>query len=155
MYENYKVLGPYKRKTDNRWFVVLKDKNGAKTTKTYANYLYELKLGRKLIGDESIHHIDGDQDNNNIENLELVLRSEHTKLHAKRLVTKKFICPWCSKEFELNRTKLSNAITNRKRGKAGPFCSRSCAGKYGAAVQNGKISKLKVSLINQEYYKLS
>lgn len=36
--------------------------------------------------------------------------------------------------------RLSNAIQNRKQGKAGPFCSRSCAGKYGANVQNGKIA---------------
>jgi len=35
--------------------------------------------------------------------------------------------------------------------KAGPFCSRSCAGKYGRALQLGKITPLEVVEIEPEY----
>ena len=33
--------------------------------------------------------------------------------------------------------KLHDAIQYRKQGKAGPFCSKSCAGKYGKSIQLG------------------
>ncbi len=39
-------------------------------------------LGRKLSSEESVHHKDGDRENNEIRNLELIAsRSAHTKLH--------------------------------------------------------------------------
>ena len=38
-------------------------------------------LGRALTIDEVVHHRDGDKTNNEIENLELLTRSEHAKLH--------------------------------------------------------------------------
>lgn len=44
--------------------------------------IVEKYLGRRLTKDEVVHHKDGDKLNNNIENLELMTRSEHGKLHA-------------------------------------------------------------------------
>ena len=41
----------------------------------------ELKIGRKLFINECVHHIDGDTLNNDINNLLLVTRSEHTIAH--------------------------------------------------------------------------
>ena len=38
-------------------------------------------LGRMLTSDELVHHKDCDPLNNNIENLEIVNRSEHAKIH--------------------------------------------------------------------------
>ncbi len=39
-------------------------------------------LGRRLSSDEIIHHIDGNPRNNNIENLSIVSRAEHQKIHG-------------------------------------------------------------------------
>lgn len=41
----------------------------------------EKSLGRKLEYDENIHHINHDKTDNRLENLQLLSRSEHTKLH--------------------------------------------------------------------------
>ena len=45
--------------------------------------IMEDHLGRKLLPTENIHHIDGNNQNNDITNLEILTNSEHRKLHAK------------------------------------------------------------------------
>ncbi len=44
-------------------------------------YIMEMWLGRKLQNNECVHHIDGDKTNNNINNLALVTKSGHSRLH--------------------------------------------------------------------------
>lgn len=41
----------------------------------------EERLGRRLFADEVVHHIDRDRSNNSIDNLALVTRSGHARLH--------------------------------------------------------------------------
>jgi hypothetical protein len=48
-------------------------------------HLIESKLNRKLGFNEVVHHINGNKHDNRIENLELVSRSEHMKLHPEIL----------------------------------------------------------------------
>lgn len=43
----------------------------------------ENAIGRRLAKDECVHHKDHNRQNNSIENLELVKRGEHSKLHRK------------------------------------------------------------------------
>jgi hypothetical protein len=43
----------------------------------------EAKLGRPLQPDEVVHHIDGDHTNNKPNNLEVMDRKEHTRMHVK------------------------------------------------------------------------
>lgn len=65
-----------------------KDRVG-KDVHTYSKQLGELehrkimriKLGRELRDDEVIHHIDGNRYNNKPNNLAVMTRSEHTRLH--------------------------------------------------------------------------
>lgn len=47
-------------------------------------WVIEQHLGRKLKTDEIIHHINGDPRDNRIENLQLMTKSEHIKLHLKK-----------------------------------------------------------------------
>ena len=45
--------------------------------------IMEDHLGRKLTSDEIVHHIDGNKLNNNINNLKVMTRGEHSRLHRK------------------------------------------------------------------------
>lgn len=150
MYENCKIYGPYKRK-DGRKHVIVVFPNKQKITVSYPKFLIENKFKRYLKPNETVDHIDGNFENNNYNNLRILDRSKHTSEDVKRYKIKKFICPECKKQFSLSGHKLSDAIHNRRKGKSGPFCSRNCAGKYGAKIQNGKTKKLKITLIIPEF----
>jgi len=65
------------------------NKTQGKETKTYEKFLGEperrriarLKLGRDLLPNEVVHHIDGNPHNNKPSNLQVMTNSEHTRLH--------------------------------------------------------------------------
>jgi hypothetical protein len=134
-----KIYGPYSRK--DRRIVVIHYDDGTKSTMQYAKFLMEQHLGRKLNPDkETIDHVDGNAFNDDLSNLQILPRSEHSKLDAKRVQIIKFVCVLCN---NIGFRKANQLNHNANLGKAGPFCSKQCAGKYGASVQNG-IKKLPV-----------
>jgi hypothetical protein len=49
-----------------------------------ARKIMENHMGRKLKKEEQVHHIDGNDKNNSLENLQIVSRSEHMKIHQER-----------------------------------------------------------------------
>ena len=67
-------------------------------------------LGRRLKFDEVVHHIDGDRYNNDISNLKLCSRKEHSVIHNQKYpLTKK--CEICGNVFTPHPTKRARAKT--------------------------------------------
>jgi len=150
MYENCKIYGPYINKKDNRMRIIVVDQNGKKTTISYPKYLMEKYLDRQLTTDETVDHIDCNVQNNEISNLRILKRNEHASIDAVRLKKQDFKCPICERNFSLDGRTLRDAISNRRKGKAGPFCSRKCAGKYSKNVQLG-LDELEMQTITPSY----
>lgn len=135
-YKGCRVYGPYLRK-DGRQHVCLLTPEGTRKTVSYPKYLVEIRNGKLLGKDETVDHIDNDFDNNSPDNLRIIKRSAHSKDDVRRNLPVTFVCPTCSTTFKLQGSRLSDAKQNRKQGKAGPFCTRSCAGSYSKGVQLG------------------
>ena len=123
-----KVYGPYSRKQDKRKVVVLRLADGKLTTKSYARFLYEQENGLISSPDITVDHIDEDETNDVISNFQLLTRVDNIKKSTKKPEIFKGVCPMCNEPFEkFMRNVKGNQV---KQGKAGPFCSRSCAGRF-------------------------
>ena len=143
MLPEHKLYGPYVSKQDGRRRVVLVFNDGTKTTRSYAKYLYELHIGPVPEG-LTVDHIDEIKDNDFIDNFQLLTRMENAakawlREDRQRQQYFKGICSECNSEFE---KPLNHVKHNKKQSKAGPFCSRSCAGKYNARNQYAGVSQL-------------
>jgi hypothetical protein len=149
--ESFKVHGPYKRK-DGRQIVIVIENNGKRRTVSYPKWLMELQLGRRLDPDtETVDHIDSNFDNNNLDNLRLVPRSEHSADDTRRVKPVEFTCAWCDKLFERSPRLVRDKA---RKNKAGPFCSRTCAGKYSRMLQLKLVEKMDAQpVVDSEYYK--
>lgn len=150
--DGFKVWGPYKRKDNGRQLVIVVDNNGNKRTISYPKWLLELQMGRPLDPDlETVDHKDSDINNNDLSNLRIVPRSEHSADDTRRVKNVKLTCAWCKKEFERSPRLVRDKA---RKGKAGPFCSKKCAGKYSRMLQLKLIDKFDTQKsIDSEYYK--
>lgn len=79
----------------------------------YHRHMMAIKLERWVLSEENVHHIDDNKLNNNINNLEILSRKEHSDLHNPRLKSN-IICKICKVEFYPSTSKTSK------------FCSDSC-----------------------------
>ena len=87
----------------------------------------EKSLGRKLDSSELVHHKDGNKQNNSIYNLEIKSKAEHINHHRKQIEWTTIVCVECG------NTKKVMAKDERRRQKDkmnGPFCGKSCVGKW-------------------------
>ena len=107
---------------------------------SYPRYIMSDYLGRTLEPNEQVHHIDGNPLNNDIDNLVVLPRELHDFVHEKDY--RKYydiiaICDYCGKEFVWKAHSQQQYYMNSKRRKnmRGPFCSKSCAGKFGTDEQ--------------------
>lgn len=92
----------------------------------------ENHIGRLLNPDEVVHHKDGNKKNNEIQNLEVINASEHTRLHGlqKGRVYVDIKCPWCKIVFTREKRQTHLA----KKGQY-TTCSAPCRGKFSRSIQ--------------------
>jgi len=136
-FKNVIVYGPYLRKSDKREMVTLYDPvTQKKTSMSYPKFLKEVELGRKLDPNmETVDHIDGNFLDNSAENTRIIPRSQHSKEDRIICLPIYLPCVWCGKIVETTSYKVNTSIN---RGKASPFCNKTCSGQYSRSVQLGR-----------------
>lgn len=109
-----------KEKRHNSYYRYNKSSDGKKTTIYLHVAVWENYHKKKVPKDHVIHHVDHNPLNNDISNLQLMGRAEHTTLHMldkDRLgKPKNYICQRCGEDFVSKATKKSIP----------KFCSRLC-----------------------------
>ncbi len=120
-----KVWGPYEYTTagKTRQLVNLRE-NGKMSSMSYPRWLMECHLGRRLTDDETVDHIDEDPTNESVSNYQLLSLVDNIRKSKRPKEMVKFVCPVCNVVAEKSARDVRG---NRKRGCAGPFCSKQCA----------------------------
>ena len=94
-------------------------------------YMMEQHLGRELTEDEVVHHKNGNKLDNRIENLEVMTKAEHSKLHNQIHPDTK-ICRVCGNEFTPNCFHRKRAVV----------CSDDCKRALSSAVKSVPVLQL-------------
>lgn len=146
-----KVYGPYRRQ-DGRQIVIIKNDDGSSRTVSWPKHIMEKHLGRPLDpNSETVDHLDFNKDNNDLSNLRIVPRDEHSADDTRRVKNIKLNCSFCKKEFERSPRLIRD---KSKKGVGGQFCSRQCAGRYSRQLQLGLIDKMESpAYVESEYYR--
>lgn len=111
-------------------------------------YLSEKFLGRELLNNEEVHHLDGDKLNNRKSNLIVLLKSQHSKLHR-----------WISKgsPYKIKNKIIHHCLVcgNSLQGKQIKYCCQECCRTVSRKVKNRPpIEILLEELEKTPYYKL-
>jgi hypothetical protein len=81
-------------------------------TKDEHRLIMERFLGRKLSSNEVVHHKDGNKRNNDINNLEVMSRSKHSKLHAPIIAIPKTPAGLLRLKLRMQGVKSPGAVLN-------------------------------------------
>lgn len=128
---------------DNRLRMSIIREDGSKTSKSYPRVIMEEYLGRELLPDEDVHHIDGDVMNNSVDNLQIIKHGEHQRLHMKQYFDKQAICQVCGKQFLWTAKRQSNYYRDLRRNKKRIIsCSKNCSSYVGRMTQLNRDIKL-------------
>lgn len=111
--------------------------------KTYAlaRLKLEIKIKRRLTDNEDADHKDGDHTNDAYSNLQVLTKQQNAAKAARRRRAKPVACSNCGERFIPSRHQTGCGEPGVVPRKAGPFCSKSCTGKYGASVRNTGLRK--------------
>lgn len=124
-----KVYGPYETNPGRYIVSILEGKR--LRTMSYPRWLMQQHLGRELLPEEHVDHINNDHTDNRLENLQLLTNAENSKKYREHVGLAAeyftFKCPVCGNEA----AKLRSTVRHNqdKCGGQGPYCSRSCASK--------------------------
>lgn len=128
------MCGPYVSKKDGRLVCTIYNKITKRvTTTTYPRYVYQKHYNKIIPKGVEVHHIDENFLNNDIDNLELIEKAKHIRMHfkgvSKHPISKIVNCYFCKKEFTLTRKQIMRRVNSDNLNKKGPFCSLSCSSK--------------------------
>lgn len=101
--------------------------DGKLSCKSYARWLMEQHLGRELTSDETVDHIDEDKLNDDISNLQVLSLADNIHKSSGYKQYPEYTCPLCGNTFRKWKAQVDS---NRRQGKPGPFCTKSCAMKW-------------------------
>ena len=125
---------------DNRVRISIKHSDGSMDFKSYPRYLMEQELGRELLPNEDVHHIDENPLNNDISNLAIIKHGEHQRQHTLYNYHDQYVkCDSCGKEFLWTRDQQMRYYHDLKAGRIRyKTCSTSCRSRIGRFRQIGK-----------------
>jgi HNH endonuclease len=124
--------GPYSTQAGHLFWIDVFD-DGTRKSVLVHREMMEQHLGRELHKDEVVHHKSEIPYDNRIDNFELKTRGDHTRDHAVPAETIDIICPECGEHANLLSSHVKRNQVKLK--KAGPFCSKTCAGRWSRRMQ--------------------
>ena len=100
--------------------------------------LMENQVGRLLESNEVVHHIDEDRSNDDISNLELLSRSDHSRHHMKPVEPTRAQCAICETWFEVAPHHYRARVARSHAGTIA--CSRRCGRKMQMMTLNSRVA---------------
>lgn len=88
-------------------------------------YVMAQHLGRELLKNEVVHHIDGNKQNNSITNLQVLKRSAHSRMHqdSKHRCMVELECAYCKTMFKREKRNVDSKIF---KGQHNFYCNKLC-----------------------------
>ena len=113
------------KNSENRDTVILFNSSSDRSSTQYARYLMAVSLQRYLTDDETVDHIDGNKNNNDLKNLQILSKGDNIRKSSKK-PDYICVCPICHKTFIVPRKKASGIVAKKKILSGTKCCSRQC-----------------------------